>query len=111
MTSDDTRNLFQQEDDGWSRAIELAVTPLVAGGIGYLLDRLFGTVPILTIICFAFAVVATFVKMYYAYDTKMKAHDAESPWGRAQAARLAREADRDATGAGDGRTSRRKAGS
>ncbi len=84
MTPDDTRNFFQQEDDAWSRAIELALTPVVAAGIGYLIDRVVGTEPIFTIVFLVLAVVGTFVKMYYAYDTKMKAHDAESPWGRAQ---------------------------
>lgn len=92
MIPDDTRNFFQQEDDAWSRAIELALTPVVAGGIGYLLDRLIGTVPVFTIIFLVVAVAGTFVKMYYAYDTKMKAHDAQSPWGRA-AARAAESAD------------------
>ncbi len=65
--------------------MELALTPIVAGGIGYLFDRLIGTVPVLTIIFLVLAVVASFIKMYYAYDAKMKAHDAESPWGRARA--------------------------
>ncbi|MDQ6614544.1 MAG: AtpZ/AtpI family protein [Actinomycetota bacterium] len=85
MTPHDKRDLYRAEDDAWSRAFELALTPLVAGGIGYLLDRLVGLVPLFTIIFLAMAVVATFVKMYYAYDAKMKAHDAESPWGRARA--------------------------
>lgn len=94
MTSDDPRNIFRQEDDGWSRAIELALTPVVAGGIGYLVDRVLGTVPVITVVFFLLAVVATFVKMYYAYDTQMKSHDAESPWGRARA----RAAERAAAG-------------
>jgi F0F1-type ATP synthase assembly protein I len=85
MTPDDTRNWHQAEDDAWSRAMELALTPVVAGGIGYLIDRLLGIVPIFTIIMIVMAVVATFIKMYYAYDAKMKEHDAESPWGRAKA--------------------------
>jgi F0F1-type ATP synthase assembly protein I len=94
MTPDDTRNFFQQEDDAWSRAIELALTPVVAAGIGYVIDRVVGTVPIFTIVFLVLAVIGTFVKMYYAYDTKMKAHDAESPWGRAQIRGAARTAER-----------------
>jgi F0F1-type ATP synthase assembly protein I len=84
MTPRETRNWHQAEDDAWSRAMELALTPVVAGGIGYLADRILGIVPICTITFVVLAVVATFIKMYYAYDAKMKEHDAESPWGRAR---------------------------
>jgi len=108
MTPDDTRNFFQQEDDAWSRAIELALTPVVAAGIGYVIDRVVGTVPIFTILFLVLAVIGTFVKMYYAYDTKMKAHDAESPWGRAQIRGAARAAERDAARTGGaGKTPKR----
>jgi F0F1-type ATP synthase assembly protein I len=65
--------------------MELALTPVVAAGLGYVLDRVIGTVPLFTLVFLVLAVVATFIKMYYAYDTKMKEHDAESPWGRARA--------------------------
>jgi len=84
MASDDKRALYNGMDDGWSHAIELALTPIVAGGIGYLIDRLVGTVPVFTIVLLVMAVVASFVKMYYAYDADMKAHDAVSPWGGAR---------------------------
>jgi F0F1-type ATP synthase assembly protein I len=57
----------------------------VAGGIGYLIDRVLGIVPVFTLILLVMAVVATFIKMYYTYDAQMKQHDAESPWGRARA--------------------------
>ena len=85
MTSHNTRHSYRQADDGWTRAMELALTPVAAGGVGYLIDRLLGTVPVMTIVLVVMAVAATFVKMYYAYDAQMKAHDAESPWGRARA--------------------------
>ncbi len=85
MTPNDTRDLYRAEDDAWTRAMELALTPVVAGGLGYVVDRVIGTVPLFTLVFLVLAVVATFVKMYYAYDAKMKAHDAESPWGRARA--------------------------
>ncbi|MDQ1391146.1 MAG: hypothetical protein QOF30_123 [Acidimicrobiaceae bacterium] len=85
MTPNDTRDLYRAEDDAWTRAMELALTPIVAGGLGYVVDRVIGIVPLFTLIFLVLAVVATFVKMYYAYDAKMKAHDAESPWGRARA--------------------------
>lgn len=85
MTPPDTRYLFRQTDDAWSRAFELAVTPFVAFGVGYLMDRVLGTLPLFSIIWVVLAVVTTFVKLYLQYDAQMKAHDAASPWGRARA--------------------------
>jgi F0F1-type ATP synthase assembly protein I len=85
MTPDDTRHWARQEDEGWSRAMELALTPVVAGVIGYIIDRIAGTVPVFAITFLILASVGTFIKMYYAYDAKMKAHEAEAPWGKAQA--------------------------
>lgn len=83
MASDDKRELYKGLDDGYTHAIELVATPLVAGGIGYLIDHLAGTMPAFTIALIVAAVVASFVKMYYAYDAEMKAHDAAAPWGGA----------------------------
>ena len=92
--------MHRAEDDAWSRALELALTPVVAGGIGYLIDRAVGTMPIFTIVLLVMAVSATFVKMYYAYDAEMKAHDAKSPWGRARAlAAMPNPLGSDSTGA------------
>jgi F0F1-type ATP synthase assembly protein I len=85
MTPNDTRDLYRAEDDAWTRAFELALTPIVAAGLGYVLDRIIGTVPLFAVAFLVLAVVASFIKMYYAYDAKMKVHDAESPWGRARA--------------------------
>lgn len=89
MTANHKRDLHRAEDDAWTRAMELALTPVVAGAIGYGLDRLLGLVPVFTITLLVLAVIATFLKMYYAYDLEMKAHDANSPWGRAAATKAA----------------------
>ncbi|HEX3541707.1 MAG TPA: AtpZ/AtpI family protein [Acidimicrobiales bacterium] len=89
MTSDDKRDLYRGFDDGYTHAMELALTPFVAAGFGYLIDRILGTVPVVAIVLFALAVIATFLKMYYTYDARMKQHDAESPWGRAALVRAA----------------------
>ena len=90
MTSDAKRDTYRGFDDAYTHAMELALTPFVAGALGYLLDRVIGTVPVMTIIFLMLAVVATFIKMYYTYDARMKEHDAESPWGRAAAVRAER---------------------
>lgn len=67
-----------------SRAFELAVTPVVFGFFGYLIDMRIGTSPIFLLTLAAFAVVGSFVKFWYAYDQEMRAKDAESVWGREQ---------------------------
>jgi len=81
LASDDKRELYKGLDDGYTHAIEMVATPIVAGGIGYLIDHQIGTMPGFTIALVVMAVVASFVKMYYVYDAEMKAHDAASPWG------------------------------
>lgn len=64
-----------------SRAFELAVTPVVFGFFGYLIDMRLGTSPIFLLALAAFAVVGSFVKFWYAYDREMKARDDEAVWG------------------------------
>jgi F0F1-type ATP synthase assembly protein I len=81
MSSEDQRDLYKGLDDGWARAIELVVTPGVAAGIGYLIDRWLGTFPAFTIAFLVLAVVATFIKLWYGYEAKMRAIDAAAPWG------------------------------
>jgi F0F1-type ATP synthase assembly protein I len=81
MTSDDKRVDYRGLDDGWTRAIEMVLTPIIAGAIGYALDRAFGTLPLLTILFVVAAMVAAFAKMYYSYDAEMRAHEAGAPWG------------------------------
>ncbi|MDP9074569.1 MAG: AtpZ/AtpI family protein [Actinomycetota bacterium] len=83
MVSDNNRELYRGVDDGWTRAIEMVVTPIVAGAVGFGLDHLVGTLPLFTILFGIMAVVASFVKMYYVYDAEMRAHDAVAPWGAA----------------------------
>jgi hypothetical protein len=76
----DTRDLYNGFGNGLSRAFELAVTPAVFGGIGYVLDRRFDLVPVLTIALLLLALVGMFVRMWYGYDAEMKAHEATGPW-------------------------------
>jgi F0F1-type ATP synthase assembly protein I len=73
--------LYNGAGEGLSRAFELAVTPAIIGGFGYLLDRWLGLVPVFTIVFFLVAVLGVAVRMYYGYDAKMKEHDAAAPWG------------------------------
>ncbi len=63
-------------------AFELAVTPVVFGLIGYGLDRWLGVVPLFTVVLVVFCIVGLSVRMWFDYDTRMKAHEAAGPWAR-----------------------------
>lgn len=80
-------------DDRSANGIELAVTPLVFGAIGWGLDRLFDTTPVFTIALALFGLVGIVLKMWFAYDADMAAQEATASWrqgtGRAAADRPA----------------------
>ena len=59
-------------DDGLVRAIELVVTPIVFAGFGWLLDRAFGTFPVLLIALASLAFVGKVVAEWYRYDNRMR---------------------------------------
>jgi F0F1-type ATP synthase assembly protein I len=65
-----------------TRAFELAVTPLLFGGAGYLLDRWLGILPVLTIIFTLLCLVGLGARMYYGYEADMQAQEANAPWAR-----------------------------
>ncbi len=76
--------LYNGAGEGMSRAFELALTPAIIGGIGYLLDRWLGILPFLTIVFFLVAMVGLVARLWYAYDAKMKLHESAGPWARAE---------------------------
>ena len=76
----DKRALNQGFGDGMSRAFELVVTPLVFGGIGWLIDRVAGTSPFFVVALGLFGVVGTFVRLWYGYDAEMRSHEATGRW-------------------------------
>jgi F0F1-type ATP synthase assembly protein I len=76
------RDLYNGFGSGLQRAFELAVTPAVFGGLGYLVDQWLDCRPIFTIAALVVALVAMFIRFWYAYDGEMKAHEARSPWAR-----------------------------
>lgn len=77
------QELYHGAGEGMSRAFELALTPAILGGVGYLLDRWLGLLPVFTILFFLVAMVGLMARMYYAYDAKMKDHDSAGPWSKA----------------------------
>lgn len=68
--------------DGLAVAFEFAITPAIFAGIGHLLDRWLGVVPVFTIALLVFGVVGMFLKMWFAYDARMKTQEAEAVWSR-----------------------------
>ena len=61
---------------------ELVFSPLLLALIGYGLDRLFGTLPILTVVFAVLGLLGAVTKMYYSYRSEMEQHEASGPWAR-----------------------------
>jgi F0F1-type ATP synthase assembly protein I len=61
--------------DALGRGIDLALTPVVFGLLGWLVDRVAGTSPVFTIVVAAIGVVGTTVKVKLGYDREMAAFD------------------------------------
>lgn len=68
--------------DGMARGMEIVLTPLAFGAIGWLLDRWLGTGHVLAIALGVFGVVGIFVKLKLGYDKQMAEVEAGKPWTR-----------------------------
>ncbi len=82
MDLKDRQHLYNGFGNGLARAIELALTPLVFGFLGHLLDSWLGTNPVFTALLVVFALAGISARMYYGYDTEMKQHESSGPWAR-----------------------------
>jgi F0F1-type ATP synthase assembly protein I len=60
--------------DALGRGIDLALTPVVFGLVGWLIDRAAGTSPVFTILVATIGVVGTAVKIKLGYDREMAEH-------------------------------------
>ncbi|MGH9264337.1 MAG: AtpZ/AtpI family protein [Acidimicrobiales bacterium] len=76
-------DLYNGAGEGLNRAFELALTPAIIGGFGYLLDRWIGLLPVFTIVFFLIGMAGVIARMWYGYDAKMKEHEQAGPWARA----------------------------
>lgn len=63
-------------NDALARAMEIAVTPIIFGFVGFRLDLWLGTRPAFTVVLSTFCLGYLFWKMYVAYSAEMQAHEA-----------------------------------
>lgn len=62
-------------NDALGRGIDLALTPVVFGLIGWLLDRWLGTGPVLMFVVAGIGLAGTVVKIKLGYDREMATYD------------------------------------
>lgn len=74
--------LNQLLGDESARGIELAVTPLVFGGFGWLVDGWLGTGPWMAVGFTVFALVGVVTTMWFTYDAEMRELESTSRWAR-----------------------------
>ena len=71
----DRRELNNGFGNALSRAVELTVSPVIFGFLGYLLDGRLGTRPLFMVVLFGFTISYLFWKQYQRYDVEMKEHE------------------------------------
>ena len=69
-------------NDGLARGMEIVLTPLLLGGLGWLLDGWLGTDPFLALILGLLGAVGIFYKLKLGYDRKMVDEESGKPWTR-----------------------------
>lgn len=82
-------------DNNIGRGMDLALVTLVFLGLGYVLDRVFGTKPVFMILMVVLAVVGLTARLWYGYEADMRGHESERD-ARRRADRNGRTADRGA---------------
>ncbi len=70
------RQLNNGFGESLSRAFELALTPVVFGGVGWLLDGWLGTRPVFTLALFAFVMTYLVWNNFRRYDADMRSEEA-----------------------------------
>lgn len=69
------QDLTRGFSDALTRSVELVLTPIVFGLIGWLIDRAAGTWPVFTLGLATFGIVGIAVKLKLGYDREMTVHD------------------------------------
>jgi F0F1-type ATP synthase assembly protein I len=73
------RKINRGFSDGFTRAVEIVVAPVLLGFFGTLVDGWLGTRPGFTIGLAIFGVCGIFAKLWLGYDREMKAEEAKLP--------------------------------
>jgi F0F1-type ATP synthase assembly protein I len=81
------RKINKGFSDGFTRAVEIVVTPVLLGVLGAVVDGWLGTRPGFTIGFAAFGVCGVFAKLWLGYDREMRAEEAKIPGARGVSAR------------------------
>lgn len=87
----DRRDLYNGFGKGLSRAVELALIPVIFAIPGWGVDRWLGTSPVFAILTGLFGLVGVTLRAYYEYAARMDREAAKLPGA---ARRLHREATR-----------------
>ena len=74
--------LYRNFGDGFTRAVELAITPVIFGALGYGLDRWLGTRPVFLTIFFLLSITGMLLRTWYGYAYRMQRLDDAAPWGK-----------------------------
>lgn len=81
MGSTDKRE-FNESMNRSTGAYELVFSPLLMAFIGFGLDKLFGTLPILTITLAVLGLAGVVVKIVFQYRAEMEQIERDAPWAR-----------------------------
>lgn len=73
---------YRNFGEGFSRAFEFAVTPVLFGAMGYGLDRWIGIVPVLTIVFALVAVISMMLRTWFGYVHRMQQLEEAGPWAK-----------------------------
>jgi len=76
------RKINKGFNDGFTRAVEIVVAPVLLGFLGSLVDDWIGTRPAFTIGLAALGVCGIFAKLWLGYDRDMKLEEAALPGAR-----------------------------
>lgn len=85
----DRQDLYNGFGNGLSRAFELALTPAIFSGLGWLVDRWLGTTPLFMIVFLLFAVAGVGYMSWFRYEADMRRRESEAVWSRSAARKAA----------------------
>jgi F0F1-type ATP synthase assembly protein I len=74
------RELYNGFGDGLALAFQIALTPVIFGGLGYLIDRWIDKVPLFTIVLFLVSMIGVFLSQWLQYEYRMQQADAKAVW-------------------------------